>query len=379
LNRFTRQSAFTLIELLVVMAIIGVLIGLLLPAIQKVREAAARTQCANNLHQIALAAAHFESTNGALPPGILISPKSKNPNPRASQDVEGPPYAGPYTGVLAFLLPYVEQESIYQQLDPKLFQYNTTAGAWGFNTPPYDFDTPGGYPPGGQPFGTGFPAVCNTTIKTYECPADADRPSISPQLSSGVIDACCWWDGSGLGLDWIWDWPIFGHELGQANYLGVSGRVSIAPDTHVYSDGTKKATIGPYYQNSRTKIADITDGTSNTLAFGESLGGRQTGGPRDFRLSWMGAGCLPAYGGLPAASTGPWWFSSNHPGIVQFEMCDGSVRGIKKGIDAPTTTNWPADEPGIRERRERRRRDRFQPARPLIRFIGPNGGKPKTA
>jgi prepilin-type N-terminal cleavage/methylation domain-containing protein len=174
MNRSMRQSAFTLIELLVVVAIIGVLIGLLLPAIQKVREAAARTQCANNLHQIALAAANFESTNGALPPGILISPKSKNPNPRASQDVEGPPYAGPYTGVLAFLLPYVEQESIYRELDPKLFQYNTAAGAWGFNTPPYDFDTPGGYPPGSPPFGTGFPAVCNTTIKTYECPVDAE-------------------------------------------------------------------------------------------------------------------------------------------------------------------------------------------------------------
>jgi prepilin-type processing-associated H-X9-DG protein len=146
-----------------------------------------------------------------------------------------------------------------------------------------------------------------------------------------------------LWLDWIWDWPHFGHELGQANYLGVSGRVSIATDTHVFPDGKKKVTIGPYYQNSKTKIADITDGTSNTLAFGESLGGRQTGGPRDFRLTWMGAGCLPTYGGLPAASTGPWWFSSNHPGVVQFAMCDGSVRGIRKPIAAPTTTDWPAD------------------------------------
>src|SRR5207249_4345210 len=105
-----RRRGFTLIELLVVIAIIGVLIGLLLPAVQKVREAANRASCQNNLHQIALAAMNYESSFKRLPPGINISPHSDDPN-EASANITNP-YAGPYTGVLAYLLPYMEQDNI---------------------------------------------------------------------------------------------------------------------------------------------------------------------------------------------------------------------------------------------------------------------------
>src|SRR5215813_3042765 len=97
------RQAFTLIELLVVIAIIAILIGLLVPAVQKVRDASARTQCLNNLKQISLAALNYESTYKRLPPGALISA-----NAQTQGYTQGPPNAGPYTGVLAFLLPYVE-------------------------------------------------------------------------------------------------------------------------------------------------------------------------------------------------------------------------------------------------------------------------------
>src|SRR5690349_6321747 len=109
-RRSRSRSGFTLIELLVVIAIIGVLIGLLLPAVQKVREAANRMSCANNLKQLALAAQNYISAYGSLPPGINISPNAVNANP---QYVFGAPYAGPYTGVLQYLLPYVEQDNVY--------------------------------------------------------------------------------------------------------------------------------------------------------------------------------------------------------------------------------------------------------------------------
>src|SRR2546430_6814802 len=99
-----KRSAFTLVELLVVIAIIAVLIGLLLPAVQKVREAAARSSCANNLKQIGLALHGYENVTGRFPPGY------RDPRPLAQP--------GPGWGWAAFLLPHVEQAGLHAQIDP---------------------------------------------------------------------------------------------------------------------------------------------------------------------------------------------------------------------------------------------------------------------
>src|SRR5690242_3603686 len=137
------RDAFTLIELLVVISIIAILIGLLLPAVQKVREAAARMSCQNNLKQLALGVHLYENSNQKLPPG-------------AQMDITGTGVPG--TSWLVFILPYIEQGNVYSQ-------YNTSAG---YNTP------------GNLTVGTLF-------IKIYHCPSGAKEVSGNPTEVSGGV------------------------------------------------------------------------------------------------------------------------------------------------------------------------------------------------
>jgi prepilin-type N-terminal cleavage/methylation domain-containing protein len=303
MRRLSRRG-FTLIELLVVIAIIAVLIGLLLPAVQKVREAAARMSCQNNLKQIALASMNFESSYSRLPPGGIVSK-----NAPANVDFS-PPTAGPMTSPLAMLLPYMEQGNIYNQMDSRYFDFNSTLTFWAYGTPPFSSD-------GNN---TGFPAIFNAQIKSYLCPSD-DAQTATP--TTGIIVG---WEieAGGYYYDWVLNTPKYGAELGCTNYIA-NGGYSYAVNNPNY--------VGPYYNNSKTTLQSITDGTSNTIAFGETTGGKMAPNARDFKISWGGALAMWAARGVRADQNVDFAsYSSKHAGVVQFAMCDGSVRGIPKGV-----------------------------------------------
>src|SRR5262245_43093791 len=155
MNRLRNQPrlAFTLIELLVVIAIIAILIGLLLPAVQKIREAAARTQCQNNLKQIGLAIHNYESSYKKLPAAYTLL---ATPDPDANAQ-----FAGKRVGLslLSNLLPIVEQTALYRQLDNTRSEFNTV-----------------NIPPGGPHSGTN-PAY-STPVPVYLCPSDPTPPTL---------------------------------------------------------------------------------------------------------------------------------------------------------------------------------------------------------
>src|ERR1700751_5469843 len=120
MTRSQDRRAFTLIELLVVIAIMGTLMGLLLPAVQKVREAAARAQCANNLKQLGLALHNYHGDFEAFPPGYVTNPANPAMGPVDPQFND----AGPGWGWMTFLLPYIEQDNLYESLNLNLPCYH---------------------------------------------------------------------------------------------------------------------------------------------------------------------------------------------------------------------------------------------------------------
>jgi prepilin-type N-terminal cleavage/methylation domain-containing protein/prepilin-type processing-associated H-X9-DG protein len=317
--RWRGWKGFTLIELLVVIAVIAILIGLLLPAVQKVREAAARTQCLNNLKQIGLAAANYESTYQTFPPGINVSPNS----PSLGWTF-GPPFAGPYTSVLVYILPFMEQQGIYNQVPQTLLKLNTTAPAWAYYGP--------GAPPNGTSIFVPPPMGPFARVKSYVCPSaglDNAMSATKQSGSAGPIDAY-WVTAGSLWIDFL---PNVAGEpnidLGLSNYIGCAGYLG-----NFSAQAGLPGGQGVYDENSPVKVTDVTDGTSNTIAFGETLAGTLQM-PQDFCLTWFGAGILPTAWGL---SNSPDWYqySSRHTNVVNFAWADGSVRPITLTADYST-------------------------------------------
>jgi prepilin-type N-terminal cleavage/methylation domain-containing protein/prepilin-type processing-associated H-X9-DG protein len=293
-----RARAFTLIELLVVIAIIAILIGLLLPAVQKVREAAARMSCQNNLKQIGLGLHNYHDATGKLPPGFIGNPgtsPNRNPAPRG-------------WGWATWILPYIEQGNLYTQINP-----GSTANPGGNEIPDGNLAQPAATPVG---------VLCQTRIRIYRCPAD-----LGPDLN----------DQRGF------------HAL--SNYAGVMGGWS---GTSTPSGGSLDGT-GVLYQNSKVTLTEIPDGTSNTVMVGERPYGKPTktaSGTRTLRAAiWTGVwdegkdgSVLWGLGGSDANKingTGDVWnFGSWHTGGgANFVFGDGSVRFLPDTLGEPTLSN----------------------------------------
>jgi prepilin-type N-terminal cleavage/methylation domain-containing protein len=204
-RRSKPRWGFTLIELLVVIAIIAILIGLLLPAVQKIREAANRMKCSNNLKQIGLALHNYNDTNGQLPMGN--SPFDDPPG-SANLPAQFAPYEGSWTWA-AQIQPFIEGDNIYRQA-------KTFAASGGSNW--YSWYNP----------------ACPVKQKMYTCPSDSrGGQSVS---------------GTAIGLP--------GHDQAINSYLGNSGTTATSFD-------------GVLYWKSQIRLTDITDGTTNTILVGE--------------------------------------------------------------------------------------------------------------
>jgi prepilin-type N-terminal cleavage/methylation domain-containing protein/prepilin-type processing-associated H-X9-DG protein len=294
-----RRRGFTLIELLVVIAIIAVLIGLLLPAVQKVREAATRASCQNNLKQIALSAHNYHNAHGKLPPGLQRSgngspfPAGVSTNSRFSMYV--------------MLLPYIEQDAIRSRWIIDNFDANRGMEAAG--------------------------ALPAKVIKTILCPASIvnENPIDRGEATSSPP-----------------------REWSFTSYLGNAGLVG---------HGRPQQTMdGVFWQNSVVTLEGIKDGTSNTLFFGErshwdpvaeALAGPNLGG-----WGWW---CYPNNGDVLFGTSVPINFllpqnfaslpaaqqtaiedqrvnaaGSQHTGGANFALADGSVRFIPQTISSVT-------------------------------------------
>jgi len=314
------MKGFTLVELLVVIAIIGILVGLLLPAVQAAREAARRMQCSNNCKQLGLALHNYHDTFREFP--INYSHGAAGPNTGGGNSGSG---SSRQCSWLGMILPQIEQTNLYNQID------------WNV-----------GLRVGGAP--SANVAIAQTVLASYRCPSDGSgsngRYGNREWLGRWPVATFGEFGGTNykgcVGSDW--NWGLFANPLGGTPNGLDGGNGMFVRDENVRAANPKD----------RRRMADVTDGLSNTYAIGEALPELSS------HTFWYGMNASIANSTTPLnqylkvyrATTprsnyfgdgtvfAPVWdwinnysFASNHTGGGQFTMGDGSVRFVSENID----------------------------------------------
>ncbi len=320
-----RMRGFTLIELLVVIAIIAILIALLVPAVQKVREAAGRMQCQNNLKQLGLACHNYHDAMKSLPPAR----KSQgNLNGAAPPTFVSDPILQNIHGIY-FLLPYIEQAGLY-----KMFNANARFGN-------YITASATGVPATPDAIASGNAKLSENVLSILLCPSDSGLITINPNANYSPDG------GAGIrAAKTSYDFITQASSLNRYNWW-------------------KNTTISTRYisgENSNAKFVHITDGTSNTLLMGEHTLETFNGVTSAWAYAgWVSVGIDPVGAfntTFPATGLNVWNYNNNtstlnktfgrraswynaasmHTGGVNFVFADGHVAFLSETIDIPNLT-----------------------------------------
>jgi prepilin-type N-terminal cleavage/methylation domain-containing protein len=329
--RSASKRGFTLVELLVVIAIIGILVALLLPAIQAAREAARRAKCQSNLKNIALGVLSFHTARNRFPMGFVST--------------------GPTDGIEAwawstFTLPYLEEQSIYDQMRPSETYIEPVDGTRsGKRNMPDMFRAAQSNASELKPL--------QAVVSVFRCPSDSTPEAVPYDFLSGAPS--CHANGPIRTSDTgQWERCPFGLNYGSTNYLwstsnymAVKGILDIACSGNGSSpwvvDPDRCANTGVFFGNSIVSMKQVTDGTTNTFLIGERdhyclagtwVGVRNPHGSDSWSSNWaMGHTYVklndPSTGAHDTCTEG---FSSSHPGGAFFAFCDGSVHFISDDV-----------------------------------------------